>query len=115
MDYNNILRSENHKKDSLVTYAVSLHFPQEINEIVISTVKSISEITGNSFIIENKIPPHITIGAFHASKQNEKKLLWLVEEFSKLKRQVLFNSKESETSMEKFFSCNQKKTDFLQK
>lgn len=93
MDYNNILRSEKHKKDSLVTYAVSLHFPQEVNEIVISTVKSISEITGNSFIIENKIPPHITIGAFHASKQNEKKLLWLVEEFSKTQKAGLVQFK----------------------
>lgn len=67
---------------SLITYAISLHFPQNVNRIIISTVKAIAEITGNSFIIEKKIPPHITIGAFHAAKKEESILLQLVEEFT---------------------------------
>ena len=67
---------------SLITYAVSLHFSQKANEIVISTLQAIADETGNSFMIENKIPPHITIGAFHATREEEAKLLQLVEEFS---------------------------------
>ncbi len=67
---------------SLITYAISLHFPQNVNRIIISTVKAIAEITGNSFIIEKKIPPHITIGAFHTAKKEEPILLQLVEEFT---------------------------------
>ena len=68
---------------SLITYAVSLHFSQKVNDIVISTLQAITDKTGNRFMIENKIPPHITIGAFHAAREDEGKLLRLVEEFSR--------------------------------
>ena len=67
---------------SLITYAVSLHFSQKVNEIIISTMQAIAEKTENRFMIENKIPAHITIGAFHAAREEETKLLQLVEEFS---------------------------------
>lgn len=67
---------------SLITYAVSLHFSQKVNEIVISTLQAIADETGNLFMIENKIPPHITIGAFHAAREEEAKLLQLVEGFA---------------------------------
>ena len=66
---------------SLITYAVSLHFSQKVNEVVISTLQAIADKTGNRFMIENKIPPHITIGAFHAAREEEAKLLQLVEDF----------------------------------
>ena len=68
---------------SLITYAVSLHFSQKVNDIVISTLQAIADETGNRFMIENKIPPHITIGAFHAAREEEAKLLKLVEEFAR--------------------------------
>lgn len=68
---------------SLITYAVSLHFSQKINDIVISTLQAIAYETGNRFMIENKIPPHITIGAFHAAREEEAKLLQLVEGFAR--------------------------------
>ncbi len=68
---------------SLITYAVSLHFSQKINDIVISTLQAIADETGNRFMIENKIPPHITVGAFHAARAEEAKLLQHVEEFAR--------------------------------
>lgn len=68
---------------SLITYAISLHFSQNVNEIITSAVTSIAEVTKNRFIIENKILPHVIIGAFHATKENEPKLMQLVEDFSK--------------------------------
>ena len=68
---------------SLITYAISLHFSQNVNEIITSAVTSIAEVTGKRFIIENKIPPHVTIGAFHATKENEPKIMQVVEDFSK--------------------------------
>ena len=67
---------------SLITYAVSLHFSQKVNDIVISTLQAIADENGNRFMIENKIPPHITIGAFHAAREEEAKLLQLVEDFA---------------------------------
>ena len=68
---------------SLITYAVSLHFSKKINDIVISTLQAIADKTVNRFMIENKIPPHITIGAFHAAREEEVKLLQLVEGFAR--------------------------------
>lgn len=68
---------------SLITYTVSLHFEPDAAEIISSIAKSIAELTGNRFSIENKIPPHITIGAFHAKKEDEAEFLQIVEEFSK--------------------------------
>ena len=38
---------------SLITYAVSLHFSQKVNDIVISTLQAIADKTGNRFMIEN--------------------------------------------------------------
>ena len=67
----------------LITYAISLHFTPDVNKIITSAVKSIAEVTGNNFIIENKIPPHVTIGAFHAAKDEEAKLIQMVEDFTK--------------------------------
>ena len=34
---------------SLITYAVSLHFSQKVNEIVISTLQAIADETGSSY------------------------------------------------------------------
>lgn len=68
---------------SLITYAVSLHFSQKVNEIITSTSQAIADETENRFMIENKIPPHITIGAFHAAREEEAKLLQLVEDFAR--------------------------------
>ena len=47
----------------------------DVNAIITSAVNSIAEVTGNRFILEKKIPPHITVGAFHAAKEDEPKLL----------------------------------------
>ena len=65
-----------------ITYAVSLHFSREVNEIIFNTMSSIAELTGNDFMIKNKVPPHVTIGAFHGTKENEKRLIKIVEDFS---------------------------------
>ena len=66
-----------------ITYAISLHFTQAVNEIIFNTMASIAEQTGNGFMIENKVPPHVTIGAFHGTKETEAHLIQIVDEFSK--------------------------------
>jgi hypothetical protein len=67
---------------SLITYAVSLHFSKDSSDIISKAVSSIAQATGNDFFIGNKIPPHMTIGAFHAAKENGARILQLVEEFA---------------------------------
>ena len=68
---------------SLITYAVSLHFTQEVNDIIAAATKEIAQLTGNTYMLDNKVPPHVTIGAFHADKRDEPKLLQMVQDFAK--------------------------------
>jgi len=71
---------------SMITYAVSLHFSTDASDIITKAVRDIAEATGNNFIIENKIPPHITIGTFHARKEDEARLLQLTAEFARTQK-----------------------------
>ena len=100
---------------SLNTYAVSLHFSQKTNHIISSTVNSIAEITGNQFITENKIPPHITIGAFHACRKEEGKLLELVEEFSKIQKTGTVQFTQTGNFKNKVLFLKPEKNNFLTK
>lgn len=83
------------KKDSCkITYAVSLHFTEDVSKTIMNTVQEIATITGISFVLDNKIPPHITIGAFHAAKGKKSQLLQLVDNFTKRQRagQITFSA-----------------------
>ena len=79
---------------SFITYAVSLHFTQDVNEIIFNTMSSIAKETGNDFMIKNKVPPHVTIGAFHGTKETEEKLIQIVEDFSKSQKSGLLRFSE---------------------
>lgn len=102
-------------KSSKITYTISLHFPQKVNEIIISTVEAISDLTGNHFITENKIPPHITIGAFHAAKDEESKLLQLVEDFAKKMEPGIIHFCDIGNFNNKVLFLKPEKDDFLAK
>ena len=88
---------------NLITYAVSLHFTPDVNKIITSAVNAIAEVTGNSFIIKNKIPPHVTIGAFHAVKDEEARLIQMVEEFTKSQKAGIVQFTEIGNFNAKFF------------
>ena len=98
---------------SLKTYAVSLHFPHDVSSIITSAVSSIADATGNHHIIENKIPPHITIGAFHASPAEEAKLLQLVEAFAENQKPGIVHFTEIEHFKGKVLFLKPEKDDFL--
>lgn len=101
------------RNSSKITYAVSLHFSQNVNEIITSAVTSIADVTGNRFILENKIPPHVTIGAFHAAKEKELRLMQLVEDFSKSQKSSTVHFTEIENFNDKVLFLKPEKDDFL--
>ena len=45
-------------------YLISIYFDKCTNDKVQSLVNQIASVTGNTFIVDNKIPPHITLLAF---------------------------------------------------
>ena len=96
-----------------ITYAVSLHFTQDVNEIIFNTMSSIAELTGNDFMIKNKVPPHVTIGAFHGTKENEEKLSNIVKEFSKTQDSGLVRFSEIGNFNQKVLFLKPEKDTFL--
>lgn len=52
-------------------YLISIYFDEETNKTIQSYINQVAEKTGNAFMLEEKVPPHITISAFE-TKQEEK-------------------------------------------
>ncbi|MBO7613645.1 MAG: 2'-5' RNA ligase family protein [Treponema sp.] len=80
-----------------ITYAVSLHLSKEAEERISLAVKALADATGDSFIVKSRIPPHITLGAFHGTKEKEARLIQLVKDFSKEQKpcKILFTGVEN--------------------
>ena len=96
-----------------ITYAVSVHFSKEVNEIIFTTEKEIAEITGNDFMIQNKVPPHITIGAFHGTRENESRLLQSVEDFTREQKSGIVQFKTIGNFNEKVLFLQPEKDEYL--
>lgn len=50
-------------------YLVSIYFDQKTNKRIQQYMNKVAEQTGNTFMLDGKVPPHITISAFES--QNE--------------------------------------------
>lgn len=50
-------------------YLVSIYFDEKTNRRIQQYIDKVAEKTGNTFMIDGKVPPHITISAFET--QNE--------------------------------------------
>lgn len=58
-------------------YLVSIYFDEKTNNRMQSYIKQVAKRSGNTFMTENKVPPHLTISAFEA--RDEKAVLALLE------------------------------------
>ena len=47
-------------------YLISLYFDEKANRQIQRLVEKVAKVTGNQFMVEGKIPPHITVSAFEA-------------------------------------------------
>ena len=66
---------------SYSTFAVSVWFDEFSSKALKGAVHSVSELTGNAFLLENEAPPHITLGMFHVCPEDEKNLSELFSDF----------------------------------
>ena len=64
------------------TYAISLFFDDDSTQNLNSLINSIAEITGNFYVEDNHIPPHITLGMFKGTKDTEQKLCDFVKKMN---------------------------------
>lgn len=47
-------------------YLISIYFDKKTNDIVSRYITKVAETTGNTFMTDNNVPPHITVAAFEA-------------------------------------------------
>ncbi len=71
------------------TYAVSLCFDDAAAQSVKAVQARLAQICGNNFSIEHSVPPHVTLGVFHAEPGALSKLQKAFDDFAKTARDVL--------------------------
>lgn len=50
-------------------YLLSIYFDEKSNEKIRSYMYNVAEASGNSFMTDNNVPPHITIAAFNTKNE----------------------------------------------
>ena len=69
-------------------YLVSIYFDEITNKIIQSYINKVAEKTGNYFMLDGNVPPHITISAFE-TKQEEKVIEALGKAANQMKSEKL--------------------------
>lgn len=52
-------------------YLVSLYFDEKANKVIQNYINKVAEKTGNTFMLDGNVPPHITISAFETKREEE--------------------------------------------
>ena len=52
-------------------YLVSIYFDEKTNKTIQSLIDKVAKSTGNYFMIEGNVPPHITVAAFETKREEE--------------------------------------------
>ena len=63
------------------TYAITIYFDDDTTNKIRTLTEELAEITGNDYMIANSVPPHLTLGMFHAEDAELEKLKELFCEF----------------------------------
>ncbi len=63
------------------TYAIVLYFDNTTNKIIGNMIERTAALSGNSYMLDINIPPHVTLGCFFSNEQSD--LPEKVESFTK--------------------------------
>ena len=74
------------KNSEQLTYAISLLPDQEAAARIRTAVQELARHSGNDFMTAHDVPPHLTLGVFHARKSDLARLQELFKEFSERAR-----------------------------
>ena len=64
------------------TYAITLYFDSHTNELILEAMKDIATATGNNYMLDNSVPPHLSLGLFHAEEEKAGEMENLFEQFA---------------------------------
>lgn len=62
-------------------YLISVYFDDKSNKIIFNYINKIAQKTGNTFMTDNHVPPHLTIMSVEA--REEKKLTEVMEQLER--------------------------------
>lgn len=66
-------------------YLVSLYFDDKTNKQILKYMKSVAVATGNDYMLEHKVPPHITISSFEVDAETNLDIVGkLVKDFNEV-------------------------------
>lgn len=51
-------------------YLISLYFDDNTNKVIQNYINKVAEKTGNTFMLDGNVPPHITISAFETKRED---------------------------------------------
>lgn len=80
---------KNDRAPAYSTYAVSLCFDDSAAQSVKAVQERLAQICANNFLIEHSVPPHVTLGVFHAEPGALSALQNAFAGFAKSARDVL--------------------------
>ena len=80
---------KNGRAPAYSTYAVSLCFDDAAAQSVKAVQEHLAQICANNFLIEHSVPPHVTLGVFHAEPGALSVLQNAFDDFAKSARDVL--------------------------
>ena len=66
------------------TYAITLYFDSRTNELILDAMREIATATGNNYMLDNSVPPHLSLGLFHAEEEKAGEMVKLFEQFAEV-------------------------------
>ncbi|MBO4640733.1 MAG: 2'-5' RNA ligase family protein [Treponema sp.] len=64
------------------TYAVTLYLDSQTNELILEAMRDIAVTTGNNYMLDNSVPPHLSLGLFHAEEKKASEMEKLFGQFA---------------------------------
>ena len=89
------------KKD-FSTYAITLYFDDATTDWIRGLMTQLADVTGNDFVTANSVPPHLTLGMFHANDADVGNLKTQFENFVSTVRAGNFSFDISFSGFESF-------------
>jgi len=62
-------------------YTISIYFDEKSNKTIQQYINQIAKLTGNTYMVDEQVPPHITLSAFDTKKESE--VIELVDNMTK--------------------------------
>ena len=107
MNCKNELLKNYFAEDTTRTYSVSLFFDEKSTVELSNFILQVAQITKNDYVVKNNIPPHITIGMFKATKNQEGQLVEIIKKINS-DFQPIFEKKENVLCFEKLGTLKNK-------